>query len=165
MRRLDDELAASSPFTRRDLYVAAAVGTCLIAGTVLGFAARGFERGVNSASAGPSALPVATLRVQPQPAYEARRLFVGRVEPRCESAVGFELGGLLQALGVDEGDDVQVGVRDPPAPRTAADKRARGRGRQPNRYPLDFQAGLRQTHDLTLQSPLERFADPIMWVS
>ncbi|MEE4377530.1 MAG: efflux RND transporter periplasmic adaptor subunit [Candidatus Competibacteraceae bacterium] len=51
-------------------------------------------------------LPVAVIRLQPQPTYDVQRVFVGRVEATRRSAVGFELGGLLQQVAVDEGDTV-----------------------------------------------------------
>jgi len=41
--------------------------------------------------------------------YDVRREFIGRLEPTRESQVGFELGGELQAVLVDEGDTVAAG--------------------------------------------------------
>ncbi len=54
-------------------------------------------------------LTVATMKASLAPGYEVRRKFVGRVEARRESAVGFELGGLVTALLAEEGDHLELG--------------------------------------------------------
>jgi len=54
-------------------------------------------------------LPVAVISLQSQSTYDVQRVFVGRVEATRRSAVGFELGGLLQQVTVDEGDTVAQG--------------------------------------------------------
>ncbi len=56
-------------------------------------------------------LPVSTQRIQPQQGYEVNRVFIGRVEAARRSAVGFELGGMLHQVWVDEGDEVSQGQR------------------------------------------------------
>ena len=109
MRQADDTVTGGTRVKRHDLYLAIAVGMFLVGGTVLGFAATRSEPYAERAPSAPSALPVATLTAKAQPGYEARRLFVGRLEPRRQSAVGFELGGLLRSVRVDEGDQVQAG--------------------------------------------------------
>lgn len=56
-----------------------------------------------------TALPVASLRLEHRSSYTLKRSFVGRVEPARESRLGFELGGLLRVVQVDEGDSVKKG--------------------------------------------------------
>lgn len=71
-------------------------------------------------------LTVAVEKIAPQPSYAVRRTFVGRVEARRESRVGFELAGTVNAVEVDEGDRVEADaalVRLDTA-RLAADRRA-----------------------------------------
>jgi len=53
-------------------------------------------------------VPVA--RVAPAGGYVVRREFAGRVEAARNSAVGFEIGGQLADVLVDEGDGVQAGA-------------------------------------------------------
>lgn len=55
------------------------------------------------------ALLVPVARVTPADGYVVRREFAGRVEAARDSAVGFEIGGMLAAVLVDEGDDVAAG--------------------------------------------------------
>ncbi len=52
-------------------------------------------------------VPVAT--VAPAGGYVVRREFAGRVEAARDSAVGFEIGGMLATVLVDEGDGVAAG--------------------------------------------------------
>ncbi len=42
--------------------------------------------------------------------YQVRREFIGRVEATRQSQVGFELGGELRRVHVDEGDTVSAGA-------------------------------------------------------
>lgn len=58
---------------------------------------------------GQEPLVVATEAVQWQDGYEVTRHFVGRIEARQESDLGFELGGMVREVLVDEGDLVNVG--------------------------------------------------------
>lgn len=109
MSRVTNHLFGGPGFSRRGRLLAAALGVLLAGGTVLGFAATRSDKETTSTPARPTALPVSTLKLEPQSAYEARRVFVGRVEPHRESAVGFELGGLLREVRVDEGDVVEAG--------------------------------------------------------
>lgn len=55
------------------------------------------------------ALLVPVARVAPADGYVVRREFAGRVEAARASAVGFEIGGMLAAVLVDEGDTVAAG--------------------------------------------------------
>ena len=52
------------------------------------------DGGVDAARAA-RVLTVATMKARLAPGYEVRREFVGRVEARRESQVGFELGSLF----------------------------------------------------------------------
>lgn len=75
-----------------------------------------FGRTVHSISAvveggpGQEPLVVATDAVQWQDGYEVTRYFVGRIEARQESDLGFELGGMVRDVLVEEGDLVQAGA-------------------------------------------------------
>jgi RND family efflux transporter MFP subunit len=75
-----------------------------------------FGRTVHSISAvveggpGQEPLVVATDAVQWQGGYEVIRYFVGRIEARQESDLGFELGGMVRDVLVEEGDLVQAGA-------------------------------------------------------
>lgn len=57
----------------------------------------------------PTLLPVAVTPVQMSSRYEVRRRFTGRIVPRRQSDVGFELAGLVESIAVDEGDTVTEG--------------------------------------------------------
>ncbi len=66
----------------------------------------------NSAEVGAgeeSALLVDVATAVPEAGYRIERDFVGRVEATRQSQVGFELGGELKAISVDEGDEVVAG--------------------------------------------------------
>lgn len=56
------------------------------------------------------ALTVATEPAQSQQAYQSRRVFVGRIEALRQSDLGFELGGRLEQVIVDDGDRVDAGA-------------------------------------------------------
>jgi RND family efflux transporter MFP subunit len=58
---------------------------------------------------GQEPLVVATEAVQWQDGYEVTRYFVGRIEARQESDLGFELGGMVREVRVHEGDLVNAG--------------------------------------------------------
>ena len=57
-----------------------------------------------------SALLVHVAAVKTQAEYAIEREYVGRVEARRQAQVGFELGGELAAVAVDEGDRVSAGA-------------------------------------------------------
>ena len=63
-----------------------------------------------AAQAESSALAVEIGRVEPETGYTVRRDFAGRVESRRASQVGFELGGELDRVMVEEGDFVSAGA-------------------------------------------------------
>ncbi len=80
------------------------------AGVALAASAGLRERATASlAEAPPRAMPVALAEIQILDGYRQRRRFVGRVEASRTSDLGFELGGQLRLLLVDEGDAVQAG--------------------------------------------------------
>ncbi len=82
----------------------------LLTGTAL-VALSGCEVG-NSAPVGDSeksALLVDVETAVPVTGYAVQRDFVGRVEATRQSEVGFELGGELMLVAVDEGDEVAAG--------------------------------------------------------
>ncbi|MCG8693112.1 MAG: efflux RND transporter periplasmic adaptor subunit [Minwuiales bacterium] len=79
----------------------------LFAAGLAGFAA--VTAPAEQAATAAPALPVAVMTVERQPGYSVRRAFVGRVEARRESRVGFELGGLVTDVLADEGDVVARG--------------------------------------------------------
>jgi len=56
-------------------------------------------------------LPVETLRVERLDAYEVTTRYAGRVVSRRTSELGFDRGGRLVSLAVDEGDRVEAGQR------------------------------------------------------
>jgi RND family efflux transporter MFP subunit len=55
-------------------------------------------------------LPVETVRVESSPGYTIERRFAGRVEAGRTSEAGFELGGRVAEVAVDEGDVVAAGT-------------------------------------------------------
>ncbi|MFK7885518.1 MAG: efflux RND transporter periplasmic adaptor subunit [Gammaproteobacteria bacterium] len=57
----------------------------------------------------PAAIPVAVFEARFDQRYRQRQSLTGRVEARRTSATGFELGGLLKAVQVDEGDRISAG--------------------------------------------------------
>jgi len=63
----------------------------------------------NAAQAERSALVVDVEALRAEDSYTIERSFAGRVEARRRSDVGFELGGELAAVRVDEGDYVERG--------------------------------------------------------
>lgn len=54
-------------------------------------------------------IPVDVIRMQSSPFYAVRREFAGRVEARRESRVGFELGGKVASVLVNDGEFVEEG--------------------------------------------------------
>ena len=57
-----------------------------------------------------SSIPVTTFEAIHHDGYTVERSFVGRVEARRESSVGFELAGRVARVAVDEGDTVASGA-------------------------------------------------------
>lgn len=83
-------------------------GHALVLAALLGLAACGNAGGDRDAAV-EAALLVPVARVAPADGYVVRREFAGRVEAARDSAVGFEIGGQLAAVLVDEGDRVAAG--------------------------------------------------------
>ncbi|MEO0688676.1 MAG: efflux RND transporter periplasmic adaptor subunit [Pseudomonadota bacterium] len=55
------------------------------------------------------AVPVEIVTLQPESSMAVQTSYIGRVEARRRSELGFELGGELQSISVDEGDVFQKG--------------------------------------------------------
>ena len=66
--------------------------------------------GENSAAEAPNALLVSPFTLSASAQYAAEARYSGQVEAARESALGFELGGELAAVSVDEGDTVAAGT-------------------------------------------------------
>lgn len=64
----------------------------------------------STGAAGQRVLAVKTVEAVSAPGYDVIREFVGRVEARRESQVGFERGGMVAEIRVDEGDFVKAGA-------------------------------------------------------
>ncbi len=56
------------------------------------------------------AVPVATVAAETASGYPASSSYTGRVEARLDSHLGFEIGGLLASVNVDEGASVKSGA-------------------------------------------------------
>ena len=56
------------------------------------------------------AVPVATVAAEAASGYPASSSYTGRVEARLDSHLGFEIGGLLATVNVDEGTAVKSGA-------------------------------------------------------
>lgn len=54
--------------------------------------------------------PVSVMRVEPEPGYSVTRRFTGQVEAAARADLGFELGGRVTEVLVDEGDIVPAGA-------------------------------------------------------
>lgn len=68
--------------------------------------------GCGSAEAEPPApepLPVAVVAAEPVTSFKTTRAYTGEVRPTREAAVGFETGGRVVSLAVDEGATVKAG--------------------------------------------------------
>jgi RND family efflux transporter MFP subunit len=57
----------------------------------------------------PPAVPVLALTVEEVPGHAELRSFAGRLEPARQTALGFERGGLLKEVLVEEGDRIEAG--------------------------------------------------------
>ncbi|MEO0965432.1 MAG: efflux RND transporter periplasmic adaptor subunit [Planctomycetota bacterium] len=66
----------------------------------------GDERDLDAPGVAPPSVPVEPIAWSPS--YDVERAFVGRVEGRQEARVGFEVGGMIEAVRVDEGDRVEA---------------------------------------------------------
>lgn len=80
-----------------------------VAGLVLVGMVSGWSSAARTEVAETSQLTVRVDTAQRQTGYTVVREFAGRIEARRSSTVGFELGGQLASLKVDEGDSVNTG--------------------------------------------------------
>lgn len=98
---------------RRALTIALTAGVIAGAG---GMVAGGMALVPAGASAPPAGtattppMPVAVLRIERLPGHAVTRRFAGQVEAAAETALGFEFGGRVTAVLVDEGDPVTEGT-------------------------------------------------------
>ena len=109
MTSQEKDLSGAAAAIRRYLIPTGAVSAVLIGLMALGFATIRAEPAPAVDALRVSMLPVSALRIELTESYEARRAFIGRVEAARESAIGFELGGLLNEVLVDEGEAVTAG--------------------------------------------------------
>ena len=90
-----------------------AVPLAIIAAVLVSVVAFAMVAQTDNAAAddGPGSEPLTVnwTAVQTQPGYTVTRAFVGRVEARQESDLGFEVPGLITGILVDEGDRVEAG--------------------------------------------------------
>ncbi len=98
--------AARSGRLRRLAPLAAGLGIVAVGAGLVAVVAGG-----GSEEAGTTVRPVAvrTAAVRVLPSYPVERTFLGRVEPRRESVLGFELPGVVASVAVEEGDVVAAG--------------------------------------------------------
>ncbi|ANM31074.1 hypothetical protein ABI59_18080 [Acidobacteria bacterium Mor1] len=94
--------APLTPRGRRRIYAATLTLTLIL----LGGAAALTRLSGNEDTRPVPPLTVRTLTAEAEDAYPVTRRFVGRVEAARESAVGFELGGMVLEVRVDEGERV-----------------------------------------------------------
>ena len=81
----------------------------LVAAGLIGVGALTAPESDANAVRAPRVLPVVTIDVEPEPGYTVLRHFVGRVEAKRQSRVGFELSGLVIELLAEEGERVVPG--------------------------------------------------------
>ena len=77
--------------------------------STLGLASAGCNSVETRAAEEPELLFVETMEVVPLDRYDVRRVFSGTVRSRRASQLGFERGGLVEKVFVDEGDRVREG--------------------------------------------------------
>ena len=87
------------------LFVLSSIAFVIVAGGIADF--RGSSNSTGDSQVVP--LRVATTMLKPIDRYTVERTYLGRVESARESRIGFELGGKLLRVLVDEGDEVQEG--------------------------------------------------------
>lgn len=94
--------------TKRKLGLAALLA--VVVGAIVAALAQGDNVHTDAGELAPNrVLVVTTQAAQEQATYAVRRSFVGRVEARRSTDVGFELGGAVLWIAVDEGDSVEPG--------------------------------------------------------
>ncbi|NKX45780.1 efflux RND transporter periplasmic adaptor subunit [Roseicyclus persicicus] len=85
------------------------VGAGAAAAVVAGYSVLAFEAGALARDAAPPT-PVAVMTVDLAPGYTVTRRFTGTVEAAARTDLGFELGGRLTEILVEEGDVVAAGA-------------------------------------------------------
>jgi RND family efflux transporter MFP subunit len=77
--------------------------------TILGAVIAGCNNVETQAATQPDLLFVETMAIEPLDRYEVRRVFSGTVRSRRASQLGFERGGMVSKVYVEEGDRVKEG--------------------------------------------------------
>ena len=77
--------------------------------TILGAIIAGCNSVETQAATQPDLLFVETMAIEPLDRYEVRRVFSGTVRSRRASQLGFERGGMVSKVYVEEGDRVKEG--------------------------------------------------------
>ena len=85
-------------------FFAGAAGTVLVGGGAIA------DSRASDTPAPPPATPVMVIPAEPEQGYAVTRRFVGQIEAAQEVSFGFELGGRVTDVLVDEGDRVQAGA-------------------------------------------------------
>ena len=85
-------------------FFAGAAGAVLVGGGVIA------DSRASDTPAPPPATPVMVIPAEPEQGYAVTRRFVGQIEAAQEVSFGFELGGRVTEVLVDEGDRVQAGA-------------------------------------------------------
>ena len=96
---------------RRMLWIAAIAATLVTAASVAVALVRTERMQPTTESSLMPALPVETIQVRTDDSYVLHRAFTGHVQPRRDSVLGFELGGRLAVVEVEEGAIVSKGER------------------------------------------------------
>ncbi|MEM6333322.1 MAG: efflux RND transporter periplasmic adaptor subunit [Planctomycetota bacterium] len=97
-----------NPKWKRGLTSGGVVAGVAVAVVVFGWASRS-EEVIRTAGPGVEPLVVPWAEVAWDEGYEVQRRYVGRVEAKREADLGFEIGGLIVEIGVDEGQAVTAG--------------------------------------------------------
>lgn len=103
-------MTTQSPRRRLLPVTASLAAVLLVGGTLAAVATRAEPYGVLEEGGGVPPVVVSVDVAEWRHAYEVERRFVGVVEARRESAVGFELGGELAWIAVEEGELVEAGA-------------------------------------------------------
>lgn len=93
------------------------IGTITVTLAVIGGTAGAVVLGVDAISRAPDGgadviaplMPVGFMEVEIEPGYAVTRTFTGQIEAAATTDLGFELGGRITRVLVDEGDRVAAG--------------------------------------------------------
>ena len=99
----------SVPFSDRKYFGTAAVLAAVALALFLVSAFTGSETGAVANAEEKPPTPVTAQIAALSPSYEVERSFIGRVEARRESDIGFELSGMVSEILIDDGATVQAG--------------------------------------------------------